>query len=53
MQMMTFLVQKGGASLECRNKNMDTPLLLAARKGHMRALKLLVELGARTEVMDR
>jgi ankyrin repeat protein len=52
-QMMTFLMDRAHAMLECRNKNLETPLLLACRKGHLNALKLLRERGARADAMDK
>lgn len=50
---MTFLMDRAHAMLECRNKNLETPLLLACRKGHLNALKLLRERGARADAMDK
>lgn len=46
--LLTFLLEdKGYASeLESKDSNGDTPLLLAARKGHDAACKILLELGA-------
>jgi ankyrin repeat protein len=41
------------ADVEARNKNLETPLLVVARRGNLSMLKYLEERGANTGALDR
>ena len=43
---------KAGADLEARDSNMDTPLLLAARTGHISATEFLLQRRANVNARD-
>ncbi len=49
---VSALLKKGNSKIERRNINGDTALLVAARRGDIKMLKLLVENGADINAMD-
>jgi len=50
---MVNLFVESGANLEARNKNMETPLLVAARRGYFAILKVLIDRGAVITALDK
>lgn len=47
------LLHSLGAQVDCRDKNLATPLLGVIRKGHIDMVKLLLSLGAKMDASDK
>ena len=52
LETMALLI-KEGAELDARDRNMETPLLLATRTGHVEATVFLLKAGAKPKAADR
>jgi ankyrin repeat protein len=47
------LLLKNGAEIDARDRNLETPLLLATRTGHTEATMYLLKAGANAKACDR
>jgi hypothetical protein len=52
LHILSFLLEEG-AAMEVRNKNMETPLLMAVMRGSLDAVSWLADHGACLDVLDR